>query len=186
MYTEPTKILDESRNERIDLFIQNLKSRSKCVIVNSLINGTYIKGPKHSDADRKNYYKYTIKNTISYESRLTIKFKIDGKIYELYKNKNNFHLIDVPDINELSHSFIKDFECSELFSIVFYYFYTIFSDMVNRNIDFTVNDYVLNPLLSEFAKPDGDLKVTISLLPINTKVINNKHLYISIFGDMNK
>ena len=177
----PSDILSKTRDTRLKIFFDklnlNLDKFKDIIISNNLC-----KVPVMNSIPNKRYCRSKIRLPISYATTVKYRIRLNGNIFDLYKNDNNYYFIDVTNPWNLSKKVLVDFSATIQFSFVFYLFYTLLTELTTEGVTVDLKDLVFTNLTDKFHTPGGMLKVTMTPFSVKNKIIKDDHLYISLFN----
>lgn len=159
------KLLDTRQHEFTDFYCNRL-----------------YKMPKVSNIRNKDYWRSKVKLPISYETTTRYRIRLNNIIYEVYKNNNNYYFIDIPGyIDPNDPSIISDFVSKIQFSFILYLVITLLLEITSKG-EVEVQDHIFSEYTDRFSTKGAQLKLILTLFPIEDKIFDNNHLYISLFN----
>lgn len=179
--SKPGEILIDSRQSRIQLFLDKLKPRLD-EFRNTVIDGTLCKIPLTNQIPNKRYWQFRIKLPIGYESNTRYRIRMHGTIYDLYKYNNNFYLIDIPTNVQPNITLYNSFRSTIQFSFLYMLIDTLLKELISNYVTVDIDDKVFTGLLDHYHTKNGQLKVILTPFSVKNKVMDKDRLYISVFN----
>lgn len=169
--------LVNSRDKRINLFLDNLKSDIPDLIP-FYLNGSLYRYPLEYYGSHKNLYRNWISPPFNFLKNRKFRFRFRDQILTLYKSNFSYYLLNTTNTNNSinQEDFFVSFGLSNCLSL-------IISILTQITIKYKVKviDEVFNPLLTSFNSEEFDMILHISLFSIKNKKSDNKIFYLSIF-----